>query len=576
VEARIAERFAPPHVVVNEDGDIVHFSARTGKYLEAAPGAPDRQLFAMARKGLRLDLRSALREAIETRRTATRQNVNVETDENHVELVSLTAEPLPDQDGGQPLFLILFHGREPSTADSAQPTAREREPAGDAARLESELFETRERLQATIEEYETALEELKSANEELISMNEETQSANEELESSKEELQSLNEEMRTVNQELESKIDDLDQANSDLRNVFASTRIATIFMDRNLVIRSFTPAASEIFSILPSDAGRPLTDLAAKLDYPDLTTDLRKVLESKTPIERRVHKNDLDAPYYLARLTPYRSASTKVEGVVATFIDVTRSTRSEEQVQRLQADHLSSMKTMGTGLAHEINQPLSAAATYLHAAQRLLKMPSKRRPASIESTLESAVEQLLWAGRVVDHLREFVSRSEPKKTFESMHKLIEEAYELTFLALQQSGVQGTFHLNAEDDHVLADKVQIKQVLINLMRNAIDAMSASDKRELTISTAPAGEDMIRIDLADSGSGVPEKIKSQLFEPFVTTKTRGIGVGLSISRSIVEAHYGKIWTEPDPEGGTIFSFTLPLATAAVGAAAGLSAG
>ena len=304
--ARIAERFAPPHVVVTENGEIVHFSARTGKYLEAPPGAPDRQLFAMARKGLRLDLRAVLREAIDMRRAATRQNVKIETDDNGAELVSLTAEPLPDRDGGQSLFLILFQGREASTADAAQPLPGEREPTNDAARLESELFETRERLQATIEEYETALEELKSANEELISLNEETQSTNEELESSKEELQSLNEEMRTVNHELESKIDDLDRANSDLRNVFASTRIATIFMDHNLVIRSFTPTASQIFNIIPSDAGRPLTDLAAKLDYPDLTADLRKVLESGASIERRVHKNDADAPYYLARLTAYR------------------------------------------------------------------------------------------------------------------------------------------------------------------------------------------------------------------------------------------------------------------------------
>ncbi|WP_051948757.1 CheR family methyltransferase [Methylosinus sp. PW1] len=568
VEARIAEGFAPPHVVVNEDGDIIHFSTRTGKYLEAAPGAPDRQIFAMARKGLRLDLRSVLREAIETRRSATRQNVKVEIDNGHTELVSLTAEPLQDREGGKALFLILFQPREPSTADETPLSPGEREPAGDAARLERELFETRERLQATIEEYETALEELKSANEELISMNEETQSTNEELESSKEELQSLNEEMRTVNHELESKIDELDRANSDLRNVFASTRIATIFMDRNLVIRSFTPAASQIFNIIPSDAGRPLTDLATKLDYPELTADLLEVLESGTSIERRVHKNDVDAPYYLARLTPYRGASQQIDGVVATFIDVTSTTRSEEKVQKLQADRLNSMKEMGTGLAHEINQPLSAAATYLHAAQRSLKMPSERRPASIESILGSAVEQVMWAAQVVDHLREFVSRDEPKKTFSNVNKLIEEAYELTLPTAKQSGVRGTFHLNAKDDRALVDEVQIKQVLINLMRNAIDAMSASGKRELTISTSLVEGDMIRIDVADTGPGVPEKVKAKLFEPFVTTKTRGIGVGLSISRNIVEAHYGKIWAEANPDGGAIFSFTLPLANTAAG--------
>jgi two-component system CheB/CheR fusion protein len=564
IEARIAEQFAPPHVVVNEEGDVIHFSTRTGKYLEAAAGAPTRQLLTMARKELRLELRSVLREAIETRRAASRRDVKIENNGDHEEFVSITAEPLPDRDGGQSLFLVVFDEREPSTSPDLT-AAGGSEPDSDLARLEAELHDTRERLQGTIEEYETALEELKSANEELVSMNEEMQSTNEELESSKEELQSLNEELRTVNHELESKIDDLDRANSDLRNVFASTQIATVFMDRDLVIRSFTPAASQLFNIIPSDTGRPLTDLSTKLHYPNLSADLRKVLESGAAIERRTHRDEVEAPYYLARLTPYFGVDQKIEGVVATFIDVSSLARSEEQVQKLQADRLNSMKEMGTGLAHEINQPLSAAANYLKAAQRLLKIPLERRPASIESALRSAVEQVMWAGRIVDQLREFVSRNEPQKAYERLHNMAEEAYELTLPTMRRANVQVTFQLNAKDDCVLADKVQIKQVLINLMRNAIDAMSASDKRELTISTSLVAQDMIRVDVADTGSGVSEQVLTNLFDPLVTTKAGGVGVGLSISRSIVEAHYGKIWVERNPAGGTILSFTLPLARA-----------
>jgi two-component system CheB/CheR fusion protein len=571
VETRVAERFAPPHVVVTEDGDVIYFSARTGKYLEAPAGAPSRQLLTMARKDLRLDLRAALRDAVASRRTVTRPNVKLQTDDDHVELLSLTIEPLPDQDGGQVLFLVLFCEERSSTIAIASAIA-----AGDAApatglgaaadttRLDNELHDTRERLQGTIEEYETSLEELRSANEELVSMNEEMQSTNEELESSKEEMQSLNEEMQTVNQELHSKIEDLDRANSDLQNLFASTRIGTVFVDSDLVIRSFTPAASQLFNILPSDAGRPLTDLATKLDYPLLGVDLRNVLETGAPIERRVRLNDFETSYYLARLTPYRGVSPDAEGVVATFVDVTSATQSEEKVQKLQADRLNSMKEMGTGLAHEINQPLTAAATYLHAAQRLLKMPSERRPGSIESTLGSAVDQVMWAARVVDHLREFVSRNEPQKSFENLHRLIEEALELTLPTAKLANVRVASRLNAADDRTLVDQVQIKQLIINLMRNAIDAMNAAKTRKLTISTSNA-DDMIRVDVADTGSGISEKVKTKLFEPFVTTKTRGIGVGLSISRSIVEAHYGTIWAEDNPEGGTIFSFTMPLAKA-----------
>jgi two-component system CheB/CheR fusion protein len=563
IEALIAEQFAPPHVVVDEEGDIVHFSARTGKYLEAAAGAPNRQLLTMAHKGLRLDLRGLLREAIETRRTATRQDVKLELDDGRVEFVSLSAAPLPNRDGGRPLFLILFRECQPSISPD-QTSRNEEEPTNDAARLESELYETRESLQATIEEYETGLQEQKSANEELVSLNEEIRSTNEELESSKEELQSLNEELHTVNHELTSKIDDLDRANSDLRNLFESTQIATVFLGRDLVIRSFTPAASTLFNLIPSDVGRPLTDLAPNLDYPDFLTDLRKVLDSGILSERRVHKHEVDAPFYLARLTPYRGDREGIDGVVATFIDVTVSARAEQQVQQLQADRLNSMKELTTGLAHELNQPLSAAATYLQAALRMLKLPLERRPASVENTLDNAVKQVMWAGRIVDHLRSFVSRDEAKKGFESLHKMIEEAFELALPTMTEANVKGTLQLKAKADTVLADRVQMKQVMINLIRNAVEAMTDPDRRELTISTSLDGQDTIRIDVADTGSGVSETVKATLFEPFVTTKPRGIGVGLAMSRSIIEAHDGKIGVEPNPEGGATFSFTLPLAT------------
>ena len=146
-------------------------------------------------------------------------------------------------------------------------------------RLEQDLQETRERLRGTIEEYETAVEELKSANEELQSMNEELQSTNEELETSKEEMQSVNEELQTVNSELNSKVEEVDLANSDLRNVFESTQVATVFLDRNLVIRTFTPAVTAIFNLISSDRGRPLTDIASRVDAGELRRDIQTVLE---------------------------------------------------------------------------------------------------------------------------------------------------------------------------------------------------------------------------------------------------------------------------------------------------------
>lgn len=562
VEARVADRFAPPHVVVNEDGDIVYFSSRTGKFLEAPAGAPNRQLLTMARKGLRLDLRSALREAIETQRAATRESGTVEREDDRVERVSLTIEPLPDRPRGQRLFLVLFNER--AIAVDAGPSAADGSDDSDGAtQLGRELRDTRERLQTTIEEYETALEELKSANEELVSLNEEMQSSNEELESSKEELQSLNEELQTLNSELYGKVQDLDRANSDLNNEFASTGIATVFLDRNLVIRAFSPAAAELFNIIPTDKGRPLTDLVTKLDYVNLAADLRAVLKTGQSIEGRTHKNELDAPYYLARLTAYRNSAGDIDGVVATFVDVTILARSEEHVQKLHADRLNTMREMATGLVHEINQPLSASANYLKAAGRLSKMSEDKRPASVEDTLDKAAEQIVWAGRIVDHLREFVSRGEPDKTFQSLHVLIEESRDLMSQSAQHEDVRVGFKLNATNDRVLVDKVQVKQIIINLMRNAIEAMAGSQERNLTIATSSIEKDMIQVDVADTGAGISEGVKAKLFDPFVTTKTKGVGVGLAISRSIIEAHEGRIWAASNPDGGATVSFTLPVA-------------
>ncbi|WP_426435547.1 PAS domain-containing protein [Bradyrhizobium genosp. P] len=181
-----------------------------------------------------------------------------------------------------------------------------------------------------IEEYETALEELKSSNEELVSVNEEMQSTNEELEASKEELQSVNEELHTVNAELSNKVDALDRANSDPQNLFESTDVATVFLDRGLTIRSYTPTVARIFNILPGDRGRPITDLSSRLNLAGLAGEIRLVLDQGGTVERRVRTED-GATHYLVRLSPYRGGNQKIEGVVIAFVDITTITVAESR-----------------------------------------------------------------------------------------------------------------------------------------------------------------------------------------------------------------------------------------------------
>jgi len=396
VDSHVLERFAPAHVVVNRDGDVVYYSAKTGKYLEAAAGIPSRQLMAMARKGLRLDLRAALREAVEAGRMVTREGLAVEGDDGRVQIVTLIVDPLPSHSEGEPIYLVLFTDEGPALSRKDALVHARQSRDGATIHLERELRDTRERLQSLIEEYETALEELKSSNEELVSVNEELQSANEEMEASKEELQSLNEELHTVNAELQSKVEALDSANNDLQNLLESTQVATVFLDRNLVIRTFTPAVARIFSVLPGDRGRPLSDLSTRLSLPDFTEHVREVFTSGRMTERRVGEEG--AAQYLMRLIPYRDSMNRIDGVVVTFVDVTNLADAESHQRVLIAElnhRVKNMLSVVIAIAEQTHKsspsPEAFKAAYF---ARLRAMARSYELLSRESWTRASIEEL--------------------------------------------------------------------------------------------------------------------------------------------------------------------------------------
>ncbi|WP_144157445.1 CheR family methyltransferase [Paraburkholderia sp. BCC1885] len=389
VDTQVLDRFAPPHVVVNREGDVVYYSARTGKYLEAAAGMPTQQIFTMARKGVRLELRTVFREAVESGRTVTRDGIAIEEEDGRVQMLSLTVEPLSSLAGADPLYLVLFVDQGPILSREEALSRARATTAGTALQMERELRETRERLQSMIEEYETALEELKSSNEELVSVNEELQSTNEEMEASREELVSLNEELHTVNTELNGKIEALDRARNDLQNLFDSTAVATVFLDSELVIRSFTPAMSEVFNIRPADRGRPITDLASRLRLSAFDEAIAGVVASGEVIENRVDSEDRQS-HYLVRLAPYRDGDARADGVVVTFLNVTNLTHAEQRQKLLVAElqHRTrnllavvesiALQTLGKGA------PLEAFTTRLGALGRLQGLLGKATGEQIE------------------------------------------------------------------------------------------------------------------------------------------------------------------------------------------------
>ena len=245
--------------------------------------------------------------------------------------------------------------------------------------------------------------------------------------------------------------------------------------------------------------------------------------------------------------------------------DLTERQQTEARLQELQTElvHISRLTAMGemaSTLAHELNQPLSAIANYMKGSQRLLAGASDEPSVMVRDAMGKASEQALRAGEIIKRLRDFVARGESERRVESVKKLVEEASALALVGVKSQGVRVLFRFDPAADLVLADRVQVQQVLLNLMRNGVEAMEQAETRELVISTDAAEDHTVTISVSDTGSGIAPEMASQLFQPFVTTKRHGMGVGLSISRTIIEAHGGRIWADPNPAGGTVFHFTL----------------
>jgi two-component system CheB/CheR fusion protein len=327
---KLLELYAPPSVLVNADHDILHLSAHAGSFLQYAGGEPTRNLLRAVHPSLRIELRAALYQAAQTGRSAVVQRLQVQVGS---ESLRVTLRVAPAGDAGSGLLLVIFEAQPASADDNelAGPPPVQLEPETVTRHLDQELDRLKSHLRSTVEQYEASTEELKASNEELQSMNEELRSATEELETSREELQSINEELTTVNHELKSRVDELGHANSDMHNLMDATAIATVFLDRELRIKRYTPSAVALFNLIPTDVGRPLANLTSRLHYDGLGDDAMRVLERLVPIEREVGADE--DQWYLVRLLPYRTIEDRIAGVVLTLVDVTERKRSQEELR---------------------------------------------------------------------------------------------------------------------------------------------------------------------------------------------------------------------------------------------------
>lgn len=367
---------------------------------------------------------------------------------------------------------------------------------------------------------------------------------------------------------------ELKSREAHLRSILETVPDAMVIIDEVGLIQSFSTTAERLFGFTADEIrGRNVNALMPAPYQQEhdsylkryLTTGERRIIgTSRVVVGQRKDGSTFPMELFVGEVL--LQGKRQFIGFVRNLTERHDRERRLHEVQSelLHISRLSTMGEMASTLAHELNQPLAAIANYLQGSRRLLKDSPDTRAPLILDALDKAAEQAVRAGDVIQRLRDFVARGETERRIESIKKLLEEASALALVAAKEKSVRVSFELDPAVDLVLVDKIQVQQVLLNLLRNAIEAMESSDRRELAVTTAPAGDGMMTIDVADTGCGIAPEIAPRLFLPFVTTKRQGMGIGLSISRTIIELHGGQMTVQPNPGGGTIFRFTLRAVT------------
>jgi len=676
LERILLQNYSPAWVVINSLGDVVYFSPRTGRFLEPPPGAPSTNLVDMARKEIRLHLRTAIHRALQSGETVVREELSIESD-GLAQRIGLTVRPVRELGEDSGLYMVVFRelGPSPGGPDPAAASGAARSPESITQQLENDLRTTEEHLQATVEQ-------LESANQELLSTNEELQSSNEELQTSKEEMQSVNEELETINAELAKKIEQLDSAHSDLQNLFESTQIASIFLDKELQIKSFTPAAIEVFRLIQSDVGRSIADITPRFSDPDLFEAIRTVLRTLAKQERHVQLVDGSATY-MARILPYRGVDNVIYGVVLTFVDVTALTRSQARQAELAAIVESSLdaivvrglegtitiwnasatrmfgyspqeavgrpeslivppeKTAESDRVYErvvrgelvdpfesirmtregLRLPVSVAVSAIRdasgkvsgtsasfrslaetqrAKQELLSevrhrdqflamlghelrgplsplrmcLEVLRSPGAGDKQLEKAKQmmerQLVHLTALVDQLLDAARISRGKIPLDM--KMVDLTQLLRVVAedhrsfIESQGPALNVDLPSTSVWVLGDPVRLTQSVGNLLHNA-GKFTEVGTVALRLGSDKRGSQAV-ITVRDTGVGMEEPLFAELFKPFsqadqtLDRSKGGLGLGLSLTRGLIEAHHGSVEAHSLGLGrGSTFTIRLP---------------
>ncbi len=354
-----------------------------------------------------------------------------------------------------------------------------------------------------------------------------------------------------------------------LRSILETVPDAMIVIDERGAVQFFSSAAEGLFGYAASEVSGQNVRMLMPQPYQEQhdsyleryrrTGERRIIGIGRVVVGRR--KDGSTFPMELSVGEANRAGPRLFTGFVR---DLTERQQTERRLHELQDGllHVSRVRSMGqmaAALAHELNQPLTATANYVRAALRLMGAPEPNLD-RIRHALNLAVDQTLRSGEIIRRLRAFVARGEVLRQSQSVAILIEEASGLALVGAKERGIKVMISMDPDLPDALVDRVQVQQVLLNLIRNAMEAMDGCATRDLTV-CASARADHVLVSIADTGVGVPAEIEARLFQPFITTKPEGMGIGLSVCRTIIEAHSGRLWMEPNPGGGSVFRFTLP---------------
>lgn len=588
----VLDRMGLPGVVINDRLEVTQFRGDTSDVLQHSSGMASFHVFKLVRP----EILPRLRTAIETARVShdiVRETGIALTDGDGMRLIDMEVIPFRSGQSRDRYFVILFVP-EPKSASAQheraqrrhsrglglRPSKAEGRPSREMTSLRDELAETKRYLQDVIEQYEGANEELRAANEELQSSLEELQSKSEELETTKEEVQSTNEELTTVNEELRHRNRELAAASADLANIFASTKIPILIVDGDLLVRRFTPVTDQVVKIIPTDIGRPLTDLRLRVRIPDLEARITTTLS--TLVVAQLDVQDELGRWWSLAIRPYLTTDRKVDGAVLVFTDIDAIKRYGQEAEeaseqrRVELEHTEAARDAAhkanvaktsflTHLSHDLRTPLTAISGYADLLDLLVHGPLTSSQLQDVARIKRSANYLLSLINDILNFAKFDAGSTPlniarvsvESTLSSLEVLLDPQ-------LQAKGL--TFEQDECSTYVMADAERLQEILQNIAGNAIKFTSSGGIRVRCRST----QSMVAIEVHDTGVGIPPDHIDRIFEPFVQVNRSltnvangGVGLGLAISRALARAMGGDITAHSVLGDGSTFELTLPRA-------------